>query len=401
MSSSSIKMIKEKNKKTILGLIYKNSPIARVDVAKKSGISKVTVTRIVNELLSEGIIEESGVDVSTGGRPPVFLKIVPYSRFLFGVDIGAYSMRIGLFDITRKLIAMKSFDYGEAVSGDEVADNIIQTVREMSSEKNILLKKIIGAGISVSGIIDYNKGTVLKSYLFKEKHYPLLKKLREHFKFNIVIDNDANVGLVYESWMGKGYNIKNIIFILTRNYVAKDMGLGVGFLFDSRVYRGFGYCAGEVGVASSKSDVSIGLISCDPFSSYEAIPSVEVLAKDILAGRRQDAETEFYRDLSFDGVIKAGLKGDALALDIIGALAKSMAPGIGFLVNLLNPEMVVIGGDLAHCGKSFIELINKEVIKYIFEMHRVNLKIEISSFTEDDSGIQAASFLGLKSLIDI
>ncbi|MBN2189679.1 MAG: ROK family transcriptional regulator [Candidatus Aureabacteria bacterium] len=401
MSSSSIKMIKEKNKKTILGLIYKNSPIARVDVAKKSGISKVTVTRIVNELLSEGIIEESGVDVSTGGRPPVFLKIVPSSRFLFGVDIGAYSMRIGLFDITRKLIAMKSFDYGEAVSGDEVAGNIIQTMREMSSEKNIPLKKIIGAGISVSGIIDYNKGTVLKSYLFKEKHYPLLKKLREHFEFNIVIDNDANVGLVYESWMGKGYDIKNIIFILTRNYVAKDMGLGVGFLFDGGVYRGFGYCAGEVGVASSKSDAGIGSISCDPFSSYEAIPSVEVLAKDILAGRKQNEQTEFYRDLSFDGVIKAGLNGDTLALDIIGALAKSMAPGIGFLVNLLNPEIVVIGGDLAHCGKSFIELINREVIKYIFEMHRVNLKIEISSFTEDDSGIQAASFLGLKSLIDI
>lgn len=355
--------LKESNRRLILKIIYENSPISRTQIVKHTNLSKVTVTRIVNELIKSGLVFEAEQTASSGGRPQVLIRLIPDARYAIGADIGISDVKIGVCDLRCNALFKLEKKITPKIGSNELTELLFNSVKELIRSSNVHADKVLGVGISMPGVIDADKGIVKSSFILSERNVPLKGILENKLKLNVVVDRDANAGLFYERFMGKCKDIDDILYIYTRKNEAGEMGVGCSFLLDSQIYRGADYCAGEIGLAHSDSEREAIF---EPFSAYESIP--------------------------FRNAMNAAKDGDEEANKILSEVGEKIGQGISFLVNLLNPKLVIIGGDFSMAGEPFFKSLANSLERHIFDFSTKDIKIESSS-ADEYSGIKAAAFM--------
>ncbi|MEW9122987.1 MAG: ROK family transcriptional regulator [Thermotaleaceae bacterium] len=335
-------LIKHMNKSGLLSIIMKEGGISRAKLAKESQISKATVSFIVDELIRENLIKETGEGVSTkrGGRKPIGLEFNESAAYIIGLNIGVKSSLCILSNLSGQIILEREFDtyYNKEIN---VLGNIIKEVKRMieSFDKK---EKIIGMGVGVPGITDIENGNVLFAPKLNWVNLEIQKLLEESFNVKVWIDNDVNMGVLGEKWKGIGNKYNDFVFVCISG------GIGSGIVINNKIHRGSSYTAGEIGyLVLSKEALKHGKYTFDQFGYFESVASVIAI------------EERYY--LSCDEIFNKGAEGDKDCLQVIDEMTDYLSLGIANIMNILNPEALIIDGIPPQTRAQILAAIEKKI----------------------------------------
>jgi len=341
--------------KTVLRLIWKEHQISRADISKRLGLSRSTVTEIVKKTLKTNLVSETGKGPSIGGRQPIILKFQDQARGILGIDIGATHVSVVLMDLRGHVLSWKEERFQVRNDPEGTRKLILELCdASLASWKNGS-KKILSIGVAVPSPVDpahpeWLSEVVIPAWQGRNELEPLHKK----YGVPLYIDNDANLGALAEYWWGSGKNAKNLIFIKISH------GIGAGIILDGEIYRGTKGTAGELGHLPI--DINGELCKCGLRGCLTTFLGETALINKVQSLLIKYPESTLnYKSLSVKEIELAALKGDTLAIRLVKESAEYMGVAISSLLNLLNPDTIVLGGSLAQTGDLFIEPIKKKI----------------------------------------
>ncbi len=354
-------------------MLHLHSPISRSEIARRTGLTRVAVTNIINEFIEVGLVESVGYESTSLGRKKELLRLKADAFYVIGVDLSRDRIKVGLFDTradVKKLLSSKNPDNRKKPTIKKLYEMIEETLK--SAPKRDL---VYGIGIGAPGLIDYDAGILVSSPKFSDwKDVPLRDMLSEKFNMKVWIDNDANVSALGEKWFGRAKGYENFVFLIS------DIGLGAGIVTDGRIYRGSLHSAGEIG--------HVPLYTANGTEKLEDLSTLLRLPK--LYKERTG------KSLDIDEILSLAENGETAAREAVRELSKHSALAVLALVNLLSPEMVVLGGRLAYCCDVLLEEVRKVLKKFLFSLEKP--KIVISKLGENIE-VMGAAALVLENLI--
>jgi len=381
--------IREHNRKKIIEALSSNQKLTRRQIAKKINVSLPTVITITNELMGEGIVFESGVAGSTGGRKPGYLSFIKNSRYSFGVDFFMDHVRIILTNLKSEIL---EDEYLNTSQPNDCEANIKKSMEEVSSciKKIISSRKlpednILGAGFSLPGtvndedmILEYSPNLNIMDIDFKD--------YRDMFGFPIFIENDANLSAFAETKLGIAKKKQDLAYI----FVTK--GIGVGIIIGGRIYRGHNKRAGEFGHMIIDLQGRECLI-CGKRGCWNSYVSRDALISDFndTSGARIKSVNEFMELLR---------SGNNAAGEVLDRYIYFLSVGLFNLITAIDPYYIVIGGEIAQLDKFLLEPLIEKILFKNFFLNREDIKILFSKLKED-APVLGASLLPLKDFLYI
>ncbi|MDO5971331.1 ROK family transcriptional regulator [Flavivirga aquimarina] len=380
------------NKKVILKLIKHENEISRSAIAKKSGLTPPTITRIVNDLiLNDKLVERLGLGDSSGGRPPLIVKFKNTSNHVIGIDLGATYIRGCLVDLNANFISEIQVPTELEKGFESIVEKIVAIVAKLRKRKGPD-EKIWGIGIGVAGLVNSETGIIESSPDFGWSNIDLRKELDKRLDLPFFYDNSTRLMALGELKMGIRENQKNFVVI--------NIGYGIasGIVAEGNLLKGYNGFAGEFGHISVDPDSDVQC-KCGMYGCLEALASGHRIAS-LGIQELENNRSEMLKELSGGNkdlitaelVANAALKGDKTSLEIFDKIAEYLCKGIGVIANLLNPETVYIGGGISLNEGLLFKLIEEKKKKYLLQS---NLKVQILPATHGDQ----ATSIGAVALI--
>lgn len=370
-------------KKQIFSILYIEDSKTISDLCIPVNVSIPTMTRIMHELMDEDWVIELGTGESRGGRKPVFYGLNPSARYILGIEMTRKYTRINVFNLKNKAI-------GENLIIDIELDNAPDTFELLRTEIDLFIKKqkldrkkIIGAGISIPGLID--KNSYINHTYPNIGDKPLNIIFSELLQMPAFIEHDTKSMALGESWFGLAQNKSNVLCLNVGS------GIGLGMIMNGELYQGFSGFAGEFGHIQMIPDGE--LCDCGKIGCLETVASgsaiVSKAKKKIKEGTNSvikklvDDNTD---KIKLPVIIEAAHKGDQFAIELIEESGGYLARGLAMLIHLLNPEMIIIGGDMAGAGNLLADPIRQKLNKYTLSRIRQDTEIHISEL-KDQAGL--------------
>lgn len=326
--------IRDINKQIVLTYIRDLAPISRADIARETALQRSTVSAIVDDLQTDGLIEEIGIGDSTGGRKPTLLKIKTGIPVAVGVDVTPLYTTIALADLAGQVLDSETFPTSPDV--DFMSRRIIEKV-EGYGRKN--KKNHLHVGISVPGIADQVTGNVLYIPFFKWSDWDIARQITDATGLGVTVDNDANAIALAELWFGGEISKKPRNFIT----VLVSEGIGTGIIFDGQIYRGENGAAGEFGHMIIGENASV-LCSCGSLNCWEAHASEKAIIYRYHQARKLAAKEE---KITVAEIVRRATGGEAEAVEVLQETARYLGIGISNLIIGFSPQTIFVSGTLA------------------------------------------------------
>jgi predicted NBD/HSP70 family sugar kinase len=323
--------IRDINRQFVLNYIRDREPISRAEIARSTELQRSTVSTIVEELKDEGLIEEIGAGVSTGGRRPTLLRLRAAGATAIGVDITPSATTIATSDLVGRVIARERFE--NSPRPDELAAHVIERLREIAEGEH--RGTIAGVGVSLPGLVDIESGRAIYIPFFRWRDWSIAEEIGRATGLKARVDNDANAAALAELWFGRPEVSGARDFILA--LVAE--GIGTGIVFDGQIYRGERGAAGEFGHMIVGQGAPVAC-SCGNRDCWEAF------ASERAAVARYASNTGGGAHVLFGEVVERALGGEQPAIDALIETAHYLGIGISNLIVGLSPETVVVGGQI-------------------------------------------------------
>lgn len=283
-------------------------------------------------------------------------------KYRIGVDIGGTNIKIALVDFDGKIIYSNTTPTRAEMGYEAGVNNIKQAIKDLMQETNQDSKTIEAIGFGLPGQIDYKEGVVKNlPNIPGWVNIPLGKIIEEEFSIPTRLDNDVRCAALGELNFGAGKGCENLICITI------GTGIGSGIVLNGKLVRGASNAAGEIG--HIKMELNGGpLCGCGDYGCFEAYasgPSIVSMAKEYISG----GKSAKYKEMATDGIItpylvaQAALQGDAVSIQIFKQMGKIIGTGLTSVINLLNPEKIIIGGGVADAGEILLEPIRNTVIE--------------------------------------
>lgn len=384
-------------KKIILGYFANNGNTTIPDLSKDLDVSVPKVTSLVNELIQEGLIKDYGKIESTGGRKPNLYGIVPDSAFFIGVDVKQSHINIGLSDLQKNLVKVsEKLDY-KLDNTPESLEALCGYIQDFIAGLNVPSDRVLGIGINLSGRINYTTGHSYSFFHFDES--PLAEIIQGRVGIPVFLENDSRAMAYGEFCAGAVEEEKDVLFL------NLDYGIGVGILFDGQVYYGKSGYAGEVGHMPFFDNERI--CHCGKKGCLETEASgwaLKRMFREKLAEGSSSVLTSTKKirpeDITMDDIIEAALNDDVLAIELIARVGENLGRGIAALINVLNPELVVLGGSLIKTGDYLYLPIKTALNKYSLSLVNNDSQLKMSKLGER-AGILGACLLVRNRLLEI
>lgn len=336
--------IRNINRQIVLNYIRERAPISRAEISYETALQRSTVSLIVDELKTQGLVDELEGE-STGGRPPSLLRLRTAGSVAIGVDLGISHTVVATSDLAGRLLHQQSFT--TSANAKKTLQNIIDASRELIKKE----KGIEGIGVSVPGLVDHESGWVHFIPHFKWRDWSLAEELRKATGLPVTIDNDANAASLAELWFGRPEvrETRDFIFVLV------EEGIGTGIVFDGQVYHGEGGAAGEFGHMTIGTGApvtcAVGTREC-----WEAFASeLAALARyRALAGRSTSG-------VSFQRLVDRALGDEEAASEALLETAHYLGVGIANVMKALSPSVVIVGGVIARAWPLISERLKTAV----------------------------------------
>lgn len=321
--------IRDINRQIILNYVRERGPISRADIAHETALQRSTVSLIVDELKTDGLVEEVSGE-STGGRPPLLLSLRTADAVAIGVDVGTARTIIATSDLAGRVLHEQSFD--TPVDSNELIDEIVHHTAELIRRNNGTIE---GVGVSLPGLVDPESGKLYIPH-FNWRDLPLAERLAKEVGLPVSIENDANAAALAELWFGRPEirEVRDFILVLV------EEGVGTGIVFDGQIYRGEGGAAGEFGHMTIGRGAPVACAS-GSYDCWEAFASERsALARYAKLGGTSNGSSS----ISFETLIDLALANDEASVEALKETAHYLGIGIANLIRGLAPEAVIVGG---------------------------------------------------------
>ena len=368
------------NKVQILRLIHNKKNISRADIVKLTGLTPPTVTRIVEQLINEdGFIKYVGIGDSNGGRPPVMVAFDGTENYVIAIDLGATLIRGMLTDLNND-IQMEIQISTELEKGYEaVMDNLATVVDRLLKRRGLNINKVLGIGIGIAGLVEGKKGVIEFSPDFGWESVNINDSLNKRISLPFIFDNSTRLMALGERAFGIGKNY--------RNFTVINIGYGIaaGIVIEGETVFGSQGKAGEFGhiIVDQKSNIQC---QCGNYGCLEALASgrrIAALGKELFEGRKSLKIIELCKNdpnlIDAKLVFEAARAGDVNANKVLGEVINYLGIGIASLVNLLDPEVIFMGGGVSSNGEMFINSLKKATEGYLISRKK-NLDIQPVTF---------------------
>lgn len=310
--------------------ILTRSPISRIDVARLTGLSQAAVTKAVTPLLAAGLVDDSLGVTPTGlpGRPANPVAVVPDSVIALGIKVNVDELIGVATDLTTRIIAS---DRVELASHDPVAvvDAIVGMCARLQEPLGDLRSSVASIGVSVSGDVDTATGVVRDSAIMGWHGVELAATLREHLDAEIVVDNDVRALTIGEHWFGVGLGTSSFAI------VTIGRGIGSGLHLNGEVVEGAYGVAGEIGHLPLTSPDRV--CACGRRGCVEAVAATSAIVAAVSAAHG--------RPVTVEEAVALAHAGDRAAVEAFGEAGAVIGLAIASLVNMVGPELVIIGGE--------------------------------------------------------
>ncbi|WP_067729087.1 ROK family protein [Oceanobacillus damuensis] len=353
--------IKKMNKALVLNTIRNNTPISRAKVSKITGLNKGTVSNLVSELIHNDLVYETGTGKSSGGRRPIMLMFNERCGYAIGIDIGVNYIFGLLTDLSGKIITKKEISLS-VTDYQSVKENIYTVIDFLINQTPSSTYNIIGIGVSVPAIVS-NEGFVLFAPNLNWTNINLKHDLQQKYSLNVTVENEANAGAYGELKFGNKNHVETMIFI------SAGMGIGSGIIINDTLYKGINGFSGEVGHVSIENN---GIVcTCGKKGCWELYASEKAILNK--------TKEVYQKEISFLELVEKAKKQDQKAIHIFNEIGKQLGIGISNVINIFNPDSVVIGNRIAS-SKTWIEDSLKETIKSrTLPFHQKEVEIRISN----------------------
>ncbi len=389
---------KERRNIEILEILRKRGPISRPDISKEMGVNVVTISNYVDEFIKRNLVYEKELDVSEGGRRPLLLDLNSHAGFVIGVGLNLMNMVGLLVDLKGNIITKTQIARPRA-SVKEIAECLLEIVREILRRSKEHTNQIRGIGVGIAGLVNKKDGSIHwpqkmdHYYTYASVDLPLRDLMEKEFNLPTLIENDATSACFGERWLGLEQGFKNVLYMFS--------GVGCGIVINGEVYRGTNGYAGEVSIYNYKEQ---DLFNCAMgngcfLKRWEMDLGVVDDVKSILSKDKENA-AKFFK-LTSSNINNVDLKSVFIAIrakDVVatGALetaAKRLGIKIAYLVNLFNPQIVVIGGGFEEAGEDFLNKVSQTTRDWAFREAAEDLKIVFSQLKENAVALGAASLV--------
>ncbi|REJ23324.1 ROK family transcriptional regulator [Caldibacillus debilis] len=367
-------LVKQINKTLVLETILNEAPISRADIAQKVGLNKGTVSSLVNELIEEQLIYESGPGKSSGGRRPVMLLFNEKAGYSIGIDLGVNYILGILTDLKGHIVA--EIQKKLSVTGvEQVKQMMIAIIEDLIRSAGQSHYGIIGIGIGIPGMVN-NDGEILLAPNLGWKNVRMKEEIENRFQVPVIIENEANAGAYGEKLYGAGKEFDNIL------YVSAGIGIGVGVILEGQLFTGSGGFSGEMGhtiIIVNGKECSCGSRGC--WEQYASEKALLEEAKNIpIPYADKDS-------ISIELLVELAKEGNEEVINLFKKIGAYLGVGINNMINTFNPEQIIIGNRLAMAKDWLEESITHFVKSHTIPFHQQDLSITFSQLTTHSTAV--------------
>lgn len=376
---------KRVNRSLVLNLVKSAGSISRAGIAAQSGLSAATVSNLSSELIGEGLIHETGVVETARGRPPVMLSLKSRARFVVGVKVMPNSLVAVVTDLDAQVVAYEvsghlagdSAATSDTVSLDasaaQVVADVARLVGSVIAEAAVDRSHILGVGLGLAGIVDSNSGVCRYSPFFGWRDVNLAGPLASILGLDVFVENDVNSLTIAEQWFGHGVDHESFVV------VTVGRGVGAGFVFNGRFYGGAKGGVGELG--------HITVMPGGPMCGCGKRGCLEMMASDgalIRAARDAiaDGQATVLADadsITLETLVAAASGGDVVARELLAESGRWLGVGLAMIVNLLNPELIVVAGEGVAAGSWRLEPMKEALALHRFDSLGLGTRLVVES----------------------
>ncbi len=374
MRAGSKQLIREINQAIVLNAIRTHDAISRTDIAAESKLSMPTVSAITAELIELGLIYEREAGVSTGGRRPVLLALNHLGGYVVGIKLTEDAVIAALTDLEATIVGRSIaplVDRTPAGTAATIASCITTLCADVGN------RPLLGVGIGMAGVIDRSKALVHFATYFGWEDVPFAGMVEQQIHVPVIIDNDVNALTAAEQWFGAGRGAKDFLV------VSIGRGVGLGMVLDGQLYRGAAGGAGELG--------HITVVPDGPLCACGKRGCLEALIGD--PAMTQRVSSLLGRSVSITEAVELALHGDAIVQSVFAAAGRTLGMAVANLVNILNPELIIIGGEGTHAGQLIIEPLEAALQQHSFNGLRDQVRLVIEPWGDEAWARGAASLI--------
>ena len=347
-------------KKTILRLCIQSGEYSIATLSEQINTSVPTVTKLIGELMDEGFMIELGKSGTSGGRRPSIYGLNPAAGYFIGLDIRHTHASVAVTDFKGNLVCYQD-DIPFILEIDEAClHTISKNIRDFFVEHDLDWNRVLGMGISVAGRVNPKTG-YSNLYSF-DPDRPINKILSEDLDIPVVIENDSRAMTYGEYLSGVVKKEKNVLF------VNVSWGLGMGMILDGRLYYGTSGYSGEFGhfpLLDNDQICRCGKVGClETGASGSAL--VRMISEQLQAGRASSL-SRIFKDqgkVNLNDIFKAVQEEDILTIETIEKIGANLGRGLAGLINVFNPQLVVLGGKVAMAGDYLLLAVRSAVKRH-------------------------------------
>ena len=375
-------------KKRIISYIMSNDNVTNTELAKVLNLSVPTVSKFIEELSAAGIVRERGKLATNGGRHPLLYGLNPESCYFAGVDMKNGAVSVGLIDFCGDMVGKQTDIPYECKDTPEGLDRLCDIVKSFIASSGVNKDLIINLNLNISGRVNPQSGYSYSRFNFGER--PLSDVLTEKTGVHCCIENDTRAMALGEYMCGNCRGERNVIF------VNVGWGLGIGLIIDRKIYTGKSGFAGEFGhMVACDNEV---MCHCGKKGCLETEASGSALHRKLIArleaGENSVLAERFKEvgDVSLSEIMDAVAREDLLCIELVEEVGQTLGRWLAGLINIFNPEKVVVGGALSSTGDYMLQPIRSWVKRYSLNLVNEDTKIVLSKLG-DQAGLIGACLI--------
>ncbi len=369
-------LVREINLSVIMNQLRQNAPISRAALAEITGLNKTTVSSLVTELIEQHFIHEIGITSSGMGRPSVLLEMSPDAGYILAAEIGVDFISMISTDFSAKII-WQHHETTQPTQGQQaILDRLLALFDEaIAASRECCEDRLLGVALGVPGLVDYDNGMLLFAPNLHWENVILRDVLMAKLNVPIVIDNEANMAAFGEYYLGAAKGHEEVL------YISAGVGLGGAIVKQGQLYRGITGFAGEFGHMTMNPDGRV--CNCGNQGCWETLVSQSILFEYIQNSGERGATSPLFEQnhdgqvpsLSVPIIVEAAQSGDEVALEALNRIGRDLGIGIGLLVNVLNPDLIVFGGILSLASEFLLPAVELELDRRALRWNRAATRV--------------------------
>jgi glucokinase-like ROK family protein len=386
--------IRKVNTSLVLNALRLHAPISRADLANLTNLNRSTITNIVNVLIKDGLVLELEAMESKIGRPGIALTLRPEGGAVIGIEIGVGFISAILTDFVATILWRERFEFPPETPQITVISKVEELVAQAMTFADAKQLRLLGIGLGVPGLVNVQNGALLFAPNLGWRDVPLRMMLSQKFHIPIYVENEANLGALGEYYFGVGRNVDNFV------YLSSGVGLGGGIILNGKLFKGGDGFAGEIG--HIQRDPKGELCGCGRRGCWETQVGPRAILQRVTRMIEADPQQKLAKmvdgnldKITFKQVVDCAMQGDDLCRTAMEKVGENLGTGIADLVNIFNPQMVILGGAFNYGREIILPVLEKTIADETLPAIRQDLQVIIS-----DQGADATVLGAIAVVLD-